>query len=71
MLGQDVIVSIEFCHIWLKHLEDHISGDNWNIEMEQTWSCMSREALSYDLSCVLMIVVDVRQDRQTPFVLLF
>ena len=70
MLGQDVIVSMKFCHIWLKHLEDNISVDNWSIEMGQTSSCMSREALSYGISYVMMIVVDGRQDRQTPFVLL-
>ena len=31
---------------------------------------MSHEPLSYGMSCVLNFVIDVRQDRQTPFVLL-
>ena len=70
ILGQDVIVNIEFGHILLKHLEGRSSINNWNIQMEQTASCMSREPLSYGMSYVLIIVIDVRQDRQTPFVLL-
>ena len=70
ILGQYFIVNIEFRHILLKYLQDHSSVHNWNIEMEQTPSYMSREALSYGMSYVLIIVVDVRQDRQTPFVLL-